>query len=63
MNTLDKFTKGLQFETNIGFINKSLRTNKKGSSKAVQIQGELFSNDSQSLLYIINAKENEFLFI
>jgi len=63
MNTLTQLKKALQFEAKTDIKNKLKGTNKKGPLKAVQIQGELFSNDSQSLLYIINAGENEFLFI
>jgi len=53
MKTLNKFLKILQSITKIDFKNKSVRLQK----------NESFTNNSESLLILINGEENEFLFI
>lgn len=56
MKILNKFLKAIQ--TAFG-----KNASQKQSSKATQVKGALFSNDSKSLLHIINNKDNESLFI
>jgi hypothetical protein len=63
MNTLNKFSKIIQSIGNIDFKNTVVNIEKNESAQAIQYEGEPLSNDSNSLLFLINTEENEYLFI
>lgn len=59
MKKVNKILKITQLILGIIFQNKTAKT----KSLLEQLEGGLFSNDKDSLLFLINGKENEYLFI
>ena len=63
MKTLNKILKILQSIGKFDFKKTTLNTIKEESLKAIQFGYDSKSNDSESLLFLINGQEDEFLFI
>lgn len=63
MNTLNKFSKIIQSIGNVDFKNTAVTPRKEESLEVTQFEGSLLSDDSNSLLFLINTEENEYLFI
>ena len=63
MKTLNKILKILQSIGKFDFKKTTVNKIKKGSLKAIQFEYDSKSDDSESLLFLINGQEDEFLFI
>ena len=63
MKTLHKFIKALQSIERISFGKRRTNAIKTKSAAQIQLGGNLYSKDADSILILMNAEENEFLFI
>jgi hypothetical protein len=63
MKTLDKFIKALQSTQRISFRKRTTRATKTKSAQQIQLGGNFYAKDADSILILMNAEENEFLFI
>lgn len=63
MKTLNKILKILESIGKFDFKKTTVNTIKKESLKVIQFEFDSESNDSESLLFLINGQEDEFLFI
>lgn len=63
MKTLNKILKTIKSIGNVDLKKITANTIEKESLKVIQFEYDLLSNDSESLLLLINGQEDEFLFI
>ena len=62
MKTLNKFIKALQSKERISF-GKRTKVIKTKTEQQIKPGGNFYAKDSDSILILMNAEENEFLFI
>ncbi|SFB03863.1 hypothetical protein SAMN05660845_1460 [Flavobacterium swingsii] len=63
MKILNKILKIVQSIVNVDFKKTAVKSIKKESLKVIEFKYGSESNDSESLLFLINGQEDEFLFI